>query len=174
VRPYVLAIDPGTRTGAVVWHSTSRSVVAHLNAGTIAEALAFVREWAPRSHAVLVEQVRSQGQRRAPLKLNDILDAAATAGRLYQVADERCDRIEWVPRRSVLSWLGWRKGNRDAYVLGVMLHRVGPKGTKASPGPCYGIAYDGIQALGLAVAWSDRNATTQPARAAKRGPSLAG
>ena len=159
----ILGIDPGPTTcGIVRYSSTEERVLWSDGAATLDEALYQVR--ARRQDLVLIERVESYGIAGA-----DLLRTAEVGGRLYEAAVSSGQRVEWVPRREVCTWLDVTGAGKDRQVreVCVALHGSGKAeavGTKKSPGPLYGVSAHGWQALGMVLAWLRRDAMQQRRR----------
>jgi hypothetical protein len=169
----ILAIDPGPYTcGAVLydWH-TERRVLwsdAAAEVGYLCSHLwlpSHETPWRRMDPVVLIERVRSYGKSG-----NSLFETSESVGRLYQSAWASGLDVHLVPRKWVVQALGADRKDApggkttDSKVIAAMLDRVGPQGTKAAPGPTYGVKSHAWQALGLAVAWDESEALQRRVR----------
>lgn len=167
--PIVIAIDPGTRThGLVVYRD--REVVSASKDATTASVCSIL--WSAhilrRSRPVIltVERISAMG-----IAGNDVVHTAEISARFVELAhriaaDPAHDgkpvhpvHVYWLRRRQVLAMLAvsGAKGSKDAAVRRAMIEEHGGTksiavGTKAKPGPLYGVTSHAWQALGLARA----------------------
>ena len=153
----IYAVDPGPQAcGVVLYDTFHRTVIESHKAQPVADVLQAITAHgkASTAHVIACERVQSYGISGAHL-----LHTAEVYGRVLERAN--LARLEFVSmtRRDVLLWLDLlgAPGNRDANVRARMLelHGGGRRiacGTKAAPGPLYGVASHAWQALGLAVA----------------------
>lgn len=161
----VLGIDPGPETsGVVIYDSAAKRVLwSDASASTDEVLRAFEpggfadlcnRAWA---EAVVIEQVESYG-----IPGNSLLMTAEVCGRFRQRAiDSFGVAPVLMPRREVKRVLGVVGGGADGQVREAMLARHGgtkqaAQGSKKAPGPLYGLSSHAWQALGLVVAWMER------------------
>jgi hypothetical protein len=158
----ILAIDPGYEQSAVVRLDAGRvtfsetspneSVLRALHDRVFAEADVFV-----------IEQVASYGM---PVG-REVFETVHWAGRFF-------DAIHWsdiatngigsflarLPRKTVVTQICGSSRAKDANVRQALIDRYGGSkaeavGTKAKPGPLYGVHGDQWAALALAVAWAE-------------------
>jgi Holliday junction resolvasome RuvABC endonuclease subunit len=146
----VLGIDPGpTNCGAVLYNTEARAVCFVWKDLTVAEALRSI-ECGPE--LVAIERVQSYGIAGASL-----LRTAEVGGMLHHCASSEGLDVVWLYRREVLRGLDVTgKGNRDSLVRQRLIEihggdRASAVGTKAKPGPLYGVASHAWQALAVAV-----------------------
>lgn len=161
----ILGIDPGpTTSGAVIYCSRERRVLAAASALTVDEVLTWIRFGSPikfMHDRVIIEQVMSQGQSG-----NDLLRTAEISGRFWQAADD-ADMLDlppvYMPRREVCSALAVSGAGKDRQIRDAMIELHGGSkavavGTKKAPGPLYGVSGHAWQALGLVRGWLAREA----------------
>lgn len=150
----VTAVDPGPDVcGVVVYDYDSMVVRAAHGKLSVESTLDLVGVMAP-GDLLLIERVSSTGQSGASL-----LETSEVVGRLWQQGRIANARVELMRRREVVSVLSISGKGKDAQVSALMreLHGGGSAvGKKATPGPLYGVAHHAWQALGLAVAWGER------------------
>jgi len=149
----VLGIDPGpTHCGVVVYDTSPRSACFAWKALTVAEAIHVIEAYAGRAGLVAIERVQSYGIAGASL-----LRTAEVGGMLHQCATNLGLDVMWLYRREVLRGLDVTgKGNRDSLVRQRLIEihggdRASAVGTKAKPGPLYGVASHAWAALAVAV-----------------------
>jgi len=155
----VLAIDPGPEQSAyVVWDG--RSVQDH---GKDANDL--LRGYLGCTPLpVVIEQIASYGMAVGA----EVFETCVWTGRFMEAASRSQFRppVIRLPRRDVKLHLCGSARAKDSNIRHALIDRFGGKekaiGTKASPGPLYGLKADTWQALALAVTWLDLHG--QPAR----------
>ncbi len=142
----ILAIDPGTtRSAWLVWDGglsihgldDNTSVLEHLRRG-----------W-PWVDVVVIEKVESYGMAVG----REVFDTVFWSGRFAEAAYPM--PVTLLPRRDVKLAICGDSRAKDANIRQALIDRLGPKGTKASPGPTYGIAKDEWSALAIAVTYAD-------------------
>ena len=150
------AIDPGPITcGVVIYDTDARAVIACDKAQPVEVVLRAITATAARGNQWIVacERVQSYG-----IAGSSLLQTAESFGRIWDRAEGH--GLPFVPlyRREVLRELDLlgAKGNRDSAVRLRMLEMHGGReralGSKATPGPLYGVTSHAWQALGLACA----------------------
>ena len=149
----VLGIDPGpTHSGLCVYDNRERRVIEAHKALPTDEALYILDIYAGRSALVAIERVQSYGIAGASL-----LRTAEVGGMFHQCASNLGLDVVWLYRREVLRGLDVTgRGNRDSLVRQRLIEihggdRASAVGTKAKPGPLYGVASHAWQALAVAV-----------------------
>lgn len=148
----VITVDPGYRQSAYLVFDGQR-ILSH---GIEPNETLLARLAGPSEADVLVLEemqfFRSFGAGR------EVFESVFWSGRFAQVwAPRPCERIL---RSQVRAHLGASKGG-DATVRAALIERFGPfredaVGTRAKPGPLFGIRQDEWSALALAVTWTDR------------------
>ena len=149
----ILAIDPGPRECALVLYNErakkpeSAAMVPSLD----------VRP--QRAHLILLEQVESYGMRVG----KSIFQTCEIIGRIRDRAERAGASVYLVPRREVKLALCGRASANDADIrrrlMDIYAERFSLqedrqlKGTRAEPGPLYGIARDLWAALAIAEWW---------------------
>jgi hypothetical protein len=161
----VLGIDPGpTNCGAVLYNTEARRVLdawKDLTVAECADAIESVGYGKRRANGldglhnielVAIERVQSYGIAGASL-----LRTAEVGGMLHHCARSALIQVVWLYRREVLRGLDVTgKGNRDSLVRQRLIEihggdRASAVGTKARPGPLYGVSSHAWQALAVAV-----------------------
>lgn len=146
----IFAVDPGyTRSAYVI---VERSGTVHEfdtldNDTLLAEAHRLIPA---HTEAVVIEKLESYGM---PVGI-EVLDTIYWSGRFHQASPAPVHRLS---RRAIKLHLCGSARAKDANVRQALLDRYpGGKGTKASPGPLYGISGDVWAALAVAVTWADQ------------------
>lgn len=177
MRPIVIAIDPGTRTHGIVVYRDREVVSASKDATTESVCcLMWSTHILRRSRPVIltVERISAMG-----IAGNDVVHTAELSARFVELAHRIADsdpdghpvhpvHVYWLRRRQVLAMLAvsGAKGSKDSAVRRAMIEEHGGTkalavGSKAHPGPLYGVASHAWQALGLARATIIGRATGQ-------------
>tara|TARA_R110000824_G_scaffold131994_1_gene294284 strand:- start:34 stop:528 length:495 start_codon:yes stop_codon:yes gene_type:complete len=151
----VLGLDPGpANSGLVLYDSDAREVIEARKSITTADAMDLLTGVAGKFgiDLVAIERVQSYGIAGASL-----LRTAEVGGMLHQCASNLGLDVVWLYRREVLRGLDVTgKGNRDSLVRQRLIEihggdRASAVGTKAKPGPLYGVASHAWAALSVAV-----------------------
>jgi len=100
----------------------------------------------------------------------ETFETVFVTGRLYELAF-RCygeKRVSRIYRKAIKLHLCGSARAKDANIRQALLDRFGgaavAKGTKAAPGPLYGVSGHGWAALALAVTWWDQQGGTDGSR----------
>jgi hypothetical protein len=151
----LLAIDPGTTESAYVGWDTEAQVLSFGKRENEYVRWVLPQLEAPRYTAVVIEQVESFGM---PVG-REVFETVHFAGRLFERFTASGFTVHRMPRRAVKLHLCGTSRAKDSNVRCALIDRFGGKqaaiGTKASPGPLYGISGDVWQALALAVTFAD-------------------
>jgi len=151
----VLGIDPGpTNSGAVIYDSEAREVLWSHKSITTSAALDLISEVSARFglDLVAIERMQSYG-----IAGSSLLRTAEVGGMLHHCTSNLGLDVVWLYRREVLRGLDVTgKGNRDSLVRQRLIEvhggdRASAVGTKAKPGPLYGVASHAWAALAVAV-----------------------
>ena len=168
----ILAIDPGSeKSGFVLLRPGPRLITDHgevIDSGKLPneELRQRIREHGfGRVDVGVIEFTKPRGERAYA----QLFEALFWAGRLAECL-ERCSVVEsWerLDRIEVKKHLTGKTGGKDANdsaIIAVLVDRFGgiggraaAVGTKANPGPLYGVTGDAWQALALAVTWADQH-----------------
>lgn len=158
----VVALDPGYRqTAFVVWDGTR--ILAHGredNTAVLARVAGEATHLSvsdPIRHADILAYEQMQFFRSFSAG-REVFESIFWTGRFVQAWSPR--PAEGVLRSQIRAHLGAAKGG-DAVVRAALIERFGPFreqaiGTKAAPGPLYGVKADAWSALALAVTWTDQ------------------
>lgn len=139
----VLAVDPGNGQSGVVRFDGQRV----LYAGVIEnpDVLKIIAD--DRSDVLAIELFVATNQRLG----NESIETIHWGGRFHQSSGDP-DSVVLVPRYQVKKSLGLGHRDGDKEVNSALQRVLGPKGTKAAPGPCYGVSSHAWAALGVAYA----------------------
>jgi hypothetical protein len=138
----VVGIDPGTTQSAWVVFD-GREIIGHgwsenqhlLNHGL----------WS-RSH-IFCEMIASYGMAVGA----SVFETCVWIGRFIQVANISGGKVQKVFRKDIKLHLCNSPRAKDANVRQALIDRLGPQGTKKSPGPTYGVKSHTWAALAVAV-----------------------
>lgn len=139
----VLAIDPGPVQSGVVRFDGERTLFAGVLPND--DLLKIVAD--DRGDVLAIEKIVSYGN----VVGNEVFDTCQWAGR-FQQAWACPDEVQMVKRLQVKKALRLPGSANDKAVREALLRIIGPKGTKAAPGPCYGVSSHSWAALGVAYA----------------------
>lgn len=156
----ILAIDPGTERSAWLSFDTSRGLEEVVAFGIqpnaeLAEWLRFGGTGFDERSTVVIEKVESFGMAVGA----EVFETVYWSGRFAEAA--RPARVERIGRRAIKVALCGSARANDANIRAALLDRFGGRaavGTKAAPGPLYGIAKDVWSALAVAVVYADQSA----------------
>lgn len=157
----LLALDPGYERTAWVLYDCDASRLLRFGIEPNEElAVTILRERLgdpPAADALAVEMLACYGM---PVGA-EVLETAVWIGRFE--AAWGAERRHRVYRRDVKLHLCGQARAKDSNVRQALLDRFGPGraaaiGTKAAPGPLYGVSADVWAALGVAVTWADAHA----------------
>lgn len=138
-----LGIDPGTTESGFVVYDGERVLQAGVMPNE--DLLRIVAD--DRSDMLAIERIVSYGT----VVGDETFQTVHWAGR-FQQAWACPEEVRLIRRLDVKKALGLRGSAKDKDVSAALLEKVGPKGTKASPGPTYGVSSHAWAALGVAYA----------------------
>lgn len=148
----IYAIDPGPEQSALVIYSPSGGVLNHetIPNDKMRAMFSFGIEY---PDVLVLEQIAAMGMAVGA----EVFETVFWSGRFVE-----CWPCEWhrVKRHQVKMHLCGSMRAKDANIRQALIDRFGPGkaqaiGTKARPGPLYGIHGDEWQALAVAVTWAD-------------------
>ena len=139
----VLAIDPGNAVSGVVRFDGSRVLFSGVIENQ--DVLRIIAD--DNSDLLAIELFVATNQRLG----NESIETIHWGGRFHQSSGDP-DSVVLVPRSHVKKALGLTHHHGDKEVNAALLRVVGAKGTKANPGPCYGVSSHAWAALGVAYA----------------------
>lgn len=139
----ILAIDPGNVASGVVRFDGERVLFAGVIENE--DVLRIIAD--DRSDVLAIELFVATNQRLG----NESIETIHWGGRFHQSCGDP-ESVVLVPRARVKKALGLGHRDGDKEVNAALQRIVGPKGTKANPGPTYGVASHAWAALGVAYA----------------------
>lgn len=139
----ILAIDPGPVQSGVVRFDGTRVVFAGVLLNE--DVLKIIAD--DNSDILAIERFAATGQ---PLA-DESLDTVRWEER-FRLASGDPEAVQMIPRRAVKKAVGAGHRSGDKEVNAALQRIIGPKGTKAAPGPCYGVTSHAWAALGVAYA----------------------
>jgi hypothetical protein len=139
----VLAIDPGPIQSGIARFDGERVLFAGVLPNE--DVLKIVAD--DRSDLLAIEKFMASGQSLG----NESLDTVRWEER-FRLSSGDPDMVRMVPRLSVKKVLGLSQRDGDKQVNARLAELIGPKGTKAAPGPCFGVSSHSWAALGVAYA----------------------
>ena len=150
----IFAIDPGTTRSAWVRYNPETQVLVDLGIQDNHGMLADLRDrWAvdDSKTTVLIEKIESYGMAVG----EEVFTTVMWVGRFIEALHPT--PVVLVPRKHVKLTLCGSMRAKDPNIRQALIDRWGEgwKGTKAAPGPLYGIAGDEWSALAVAVAWAE-------------------
>lgn len=156
----IFAIDPGTTRSAWVLYDEGAKVLADAWAldashGILpnVELAAYLRmrDFDTPLMTVLIEKIESYGMAVG----EEVFTTVMWVGRFIEALHPT--PVVLVPRKHVKMTLCGSMRAKDPNIRQALIDRWGEgwKGTKAAPGPLYGIAGDEWSALAVAVAWAE-------------------
>jgi hypothetical protein len=159
----IRAIDPGnTQSGWIELDPQQRRPVA-MGVDDNAKVLARLRYRSNHAPTTIIEQVRSYGMAVG----RDVFETCEWTGRFAEAAGSRGSKIVLMPRQDVKLCLCKSPKAKDANIRQALLDMFpadgGGKtpqiGTKAQPGPLYGVKSHIWSALALAVTYTQQQVT---------------
>tara|TARA_R110000868_G_scaffold181331_4_gene422255 strand:- start:8999 stop:9490 length:492 start_codon:yes stop_codon:yes gene_type:complete len=160
----IIAIDPGPeRSGYVVFDGTQ---VLACGWDTTLDIRNHFHEWFRHFAAVVFEGVESYGMAVGA----ETFETVFVTGRLYEFAADIYgeDHVSRIYRKAIKLHLCGSARAKDGNIRVALLDRFGgakaAKGTKAAPGPLYGVSGHCWAALALAVTWCDQQGGTDGSR----------
>lgn len=139
---YLLAIDPGPTECGYVLLDDDRGIVTGAIL-TTADMIRAVEKWAGD---LAIEMIASYGM---PVGA-EVFETCVLIGRLMQAYPDP-DSVKRIKRADVKLHVCGSARAKDANVRQALLDLFGPQGTKANPGPTYGLKSHMWPALGVAA-----------------------
>ena len=151
----IVGIDPGTTQSAYceLFDGKPQSSAIVPNAAMLDMLRGrYGNCWLPDSDLLAIEMVAAMGM---PVG-KEIFETVRWIGRFQEAWEKRGGTVQLVYRREVKLFHCESSRANDATIRAALLDRYGPGraiavGTKASPGPCYGIKADCWSALAVAL-----------------------
>jgi hypothetical protein len=137
----ILALDPGTHESGYCLYSEGRVITAGVMDNH--DLLKIVAD--DRSDILAIEKVVSYGRAVG----QEVFDTCEWAGRFRQMWGSPDETLS-VTRLQVKKALGLPGSANDAAVNAALRKALGEKGTKAKPGPLFGVTSHAWAALGVA------------------------
>jgi hypothetical protein len=153
----VLAIDPGSERSAFLAYNGATGGIRAFATVANDELLEQLRAGVSADVGVVViEKIESYGMAVG----REVFDTVHWSGRFTEAA--RPTAVVQLPRRAVKLAICGDTRAKDANIRQALLDRFGgarAKGTKAAPGPLYGIAGDVWSALAIAITYAGAGVT---------------
>jgi hypothetical protein len=140
----ILAIDPGTTESGVARYAGG--VVVDSGVVPNADLVWILQNMGPSKSVLAIEWIESYGM---PVG-REVFETVRWIGRFQQAWHDPIG-VLFVPRREVKLALCGNVRAKDANIRQALLDRVGAPGTKAKPGPTYGVKSHAWSALAVAV-----------------------
>lgn len=140
----ILAIDPGTEQSGWCYYSRDGVVLdsgVKPNAAMLPMCAAL-----PCADTLAIEMVASYGM---PVG-REVFETVRWIGR-FQQAWHKPEEVRLICRRDVKLHLCGSMRAKDPHVWQALIDKLGPVGTKANPGPLYGVKSHARSALAVAV-----------------------
>lgn len=162
----VLAIDPGSTESALVWYCTDTRSVLDKHKGDNHGARNLV--WQSNVDHLAIEMAASFGSK----VWDQVFTTVRWTGRfeeawLAKPTRREEDSITRIVRREVKLAIAGSPSAKDGQIRNCLIDRWGGKdkavGTKAQPGPLFGVRADMWQALAIAVTWAETHAKRRAA-----------
>ena len=166
-----LAIDPGTtESGFVVYRDRQPQPGSALSVGEVKacgiipnsallqeiRSVKVIGVYGWQVHDIVIEKVESFGMAVGVSTFETVF----WSGRFAEAADQNAIKVHRLGRKAIKVHLCGRASAKDPNVRQALLDRYGgtdkaAKGTKAKPGPLYGVKSHIWSALAVAIAWSE-------------------
>ena len=155
--PVIIAIDPGPEQSAWVCYNPYSGGLRAFATVPNEHLRATLHNLAPNVTHLVIEQVESFGM---PVG-RDVFETVYWSGRFAEAVHPL--PVERIGRKAVKLDLCGSVRAKDPNIRQALIDRYGGSkaeaiGTKAAPGPLYGVTGDVWSALAVAVAWSNRRA----------------
>ena len=155
-----LAIDPGPEVSAWLVHDSANDEIRGFGIWPNHELLDLLRGDAHGGLSsevtrIAIEKVESFGMAVGA----EVFETVFWSGRFAEASSRWSISLERIPRRAVKLHLCGSARAKDANIRQALIDRYGgpsSRGTKAKPGPLYGIANDVWSALAVAVTAADQ------------------
>lgn len=151
----IFAIDPGTTESGWVLFESARDRV--LNSGVESNGAILEVCGDLQADVLAVEMIASYGMAVG----KEVFETCLWIGRFDErwrssAPGETVREVEFVYRRDVKQYLCGTMKAKDANIRQALIDKIGPQGTKKSPGPTYGIKSHAWAALAVAVTVAKR------------------
>jgi hypothetical protein len=144
----ILAIDPGTtQSGWCVLDSNKGVVVSDVDTNAdVLERIGWACDVGSGIDTLAIEMIAGMGM----IVGKETFDTCRWIGR-FQQAWRDPESVRLIFRRDVKLHLCGNPRAKDPNIRQALIDKLGPKGTKANPGPLYGVASHVWSALAIAV-----------------------
>lgn len=153
----LLAIDPGCIQSAAVWFRDGQIIEAGIFSNE--ELLGRILEHNPHYNGkqadhLAIEMIASYGM---PVG-KEVFETVLWIGRFIERFNGPFTKVY---RKDVKMNLCGSMKAKDGSIRQALLDRIGPQGTKKSPGPTYGISKDMWSALAVGITWIDQQTSSE-------------
>lgn len=148
----ILAIDPGSEQSAWLVFNTATTGIRSFGITLNGLLLEELRKLSPDVDGIVIEQIESYGMAVG----REVFETVHWSGRFTEAAHPT--PVIQLPRRAVKVAICGDTRAKDSNIRIALIDRFGgpaAKGTKAAPGPLYGIANDVWSALAIAVTYAE-------------------
>ena len=143
----IVGLDPGPTYSALVYFTGDRAQIPrYAENALILETVGLLN-----GEPLAIEMIASYGMAVG----QEVFETCVWIGRFAQAYDRQQQKAAFVYRRDVKLHLCGSVRARDTNVRQALIDKLGPVGTKKSPGPCYGISGDLWSALAVAVTYAE-------------------
>ena len=147
----ILGIDPGPEQSGWVFYDDGRAMAFDSGTTDNHHMLVKVANW-PARNPVAIEMIASYGMAVG----REVFETCVWIGRFYQAYQGV--KIRRIPRLEAKLHLCHDSRAKDANIRQALIDKLGPPGTKANPGPTYGVKSHAWAALAVAVTAAETEA----------------
>lgn len=153
----LLGIDPGTEQSG--WCVLSNNSLIGSAVSPNAEMLEIVKRYAAKfdGSVLAIEMIASYGM---PVG-REVFETVRWIGRFQQVWRDP-DSVLLIYRKDVKLHLCQSMKAKDTHIWQALIDKLGPVGTKANPGPLYGVKSHARSAVAVAVTAAETKVLTKP------------
>lgn len=155
----IFAIDPGPKQSGWVLYDAADGIV--LDAG-VHDNHDLLR-WVQAGQGAKTLAIETMQANYAATVGASVIDTLRWVGR-FQQAWAAPEEVVLLTRQAVKQAVCGNVKAKDSGVRQAMIDRLGPVGTKASPGPCYGVTSHAWQALAVAVCAAGVDLRPEPSK----------
>lgn len=142
----IFAIDPGTTQSGWCYFDTRQKIVLNSGIDDNTTVLCMCEDAMPIWDALAIEMVASYGM---PVG-REVFETVRWIGR-FQQAWRDPEAVYLIYRKDVKWYLCNSLRAKDTHVWQALIDKLGPVGTKAAPGPLYGVKSHARSAVAVAV-----------------------
>ena len=146
----ILGIDPGPIDSGIVEYDPQANYVTWASVVPNQVALKDIANYGGE-HGIAIEMIASYGMAVG----KDVFHTCVWIGRFLQT-QRHPDSVMLIPRLDVKLNLCYDSRAKDANIRQALIDRIGPPGTKKSPGPTYQVKSHAWAALAVAVTAVDQ------------------